>query len=38
MLLFFYGLWFGYTLYRGGQQGKAGLASADNDNNQYASL
>jgi cbb3-type cytochrome oxidase subunit 3 len=37
MLLFFYGLWFGYTLYRRGQQGEANLASAANDNKQYAS-
>ena len=37
MLLFFYGLWFGYTLYRRGQQGEASLASAANDHKQYAS-
>lgn len=37
MLLFFYGLWFGYTLYRRGQRGEASLSSAANDNKQYAS-
>lgn len=37
MLLFFYGLWFGYTLYRRGQRDEAGAVVAANDNKQYAS-
>lgn len=37
MLLFFYGLWFGYTLYRRGRRDEAKPASAANDNKQYAS-
>jgi DMSO reductase anchor subunit len=37
MLLFFYGLWFGYTLYRRGQKGETHLASAADDDRQYAS-
>ncbi|HEX8139034.1 MAG TPA: DUF6328 family protein [Pyrinomonadaceae bacterium] len=37
MLLFFYGLWFGYTLYRRSRQEAARFESAERQGRQYAS-
>jgi len=37
MLLFFYGLWFGYTLYRRSRQEAKGFESAERNGRQYAS-
>jgi Family of unknown function (DUF6328) len=37
MLIFFYGLWFGYTLYRRGQREESRTKAAERNGRQYAS-